>query len=247
MKGSYFGGLLSVLFSFLTVSLASTDAFSATLNVFFNDPQVSDVDLVTGRLSAPIPIGVFNEDANDAPEDFLTAWQLSLAIVPEAGATGSLSFVSPVVPTASEPPNYLLDGINSTIIVSENLGNSLLAFDFSLTGGRQVPIEPGANLLQIELQSSSDASGTFGIYALGGQGESEWSDATPLPIGPSVRQFANLPTGQILLGTVNVDVPEPSSFLLFAVSIFVICLFKGCFPNSHHAYKHSQAGATRIS
>lgn len=193
---------------------------AASISLFFNDSQTDSAEIFTGELSTPLTIGVFNSDSNVAVEDFLTAWQVSLEIEPQSGATGSLSFVS-----ATEPLNYSLSGANAGISVI-NSGDSLFAFDFNFpsTGGVQIPTEPGSPLLSFQVQASDDASGDFGIFALSGLGESEWTDASPGI--QSAQKFANVPVGlgRVLIGNLSVNrrIPEPSSVLVAAIATLTI-------------------------
>jgi len=208
-----FGRLLGAL---LSIVLLADGLLAANLSLFFNDPNSPDpVEIITGQLSAPVPIGVVNDSVPDAAEDFLTGWQLSLVILPEAGATGSVTFASPVGPRADAPPNYLLDGVNAGI-AAVNSGDALLAFDFNFppTGGVEAPVDPGSFLLLIELLASNDADGEFGIYAVPGPAGTEWTDAAP--VIQQVRAFENVPHGAapVWIGSVLVRIPEPATFAL---------------------------------
>ncbi len=209
---------------FLSLVVFANSA-SATLVLYIDDPATVDpIDIFAGQTSATIPIGVFNDAVPSAPEDFLTGWQIRLEIVPEAGSTGTVTFASPLGPTAPDPPDYVLGTSGAGISVT-NGGTTLLALDFNFppTGGVDVPLDPGALLLAIELQASNDADGEFGIYALTGLGATEWTDATP--VNQQRRTFDNVPDGQgpVLLREVFVSIPEPRAcVMLGAVTVLLV-------------------------
>ncbi len=222
--GRFFGAL------FASILIANTVP-AANLTLFFNDATSTDpVEIITGQTSTPIPLGVVNDTVPDAPEDFLTGWQFSLIILPEAGATGTVTFATPPSGSAPEPPNYVLDGVNFGI-ATVNGGDELLAFDFidpfSGSDGVQVPVDPGALLLLVELLASNDAEGEFGVYAVPGRGFTEWTDANPLI--QRILPFENVPDGPepVLIGSVSVRIPEPASFALMVCGLSAV-FFSRC-------------------
>jgi hypothetical protein len=203
-------------------------ASASILTLVTDAPPGNSLEAAPGIESAPITVSVLNDATPDDPKDFLTGWQISLEIIPEAGAVGLVTFASPAGPGAAEPANYVL-GTNGFVISVTNTGNGLDAFDFNFpyTGGVEVPTDPGAALLQFTLLSSSDAAGDFGIYAVAGLGGSEWTDASP---GIQVsHSFANVTptTVSTRIGVVNVrGVPEPGVLTLWGVGL-VLAISRG--------------------
>jgi hypothetical protein len=135
-----------------------------------------------------LQLKIANSTADDPPTEFLTAWQVRLEIVPDAGAAGTLEFE-----TAAEPENYVFDGANHFGPTVVPAGDRLFASDFNFpnTGGVQVPAAPGTGLLSIQLAPQPGALGRFGVYALAGLTNCEWTDAAS-PVRQR-RTFANVP------------------------------------------------------
>ncbi len=170
--------------------LASGSARAASLTLFTDAPP--DEPLVITPLDAAdaIALRVVNGSAADPPAEYLTAWQLRLEIVPDTGAVGTLNFGSAV-----EPPEYVFDGtghFGPGVAIS---GNRMFSSDFNFpaTGGLQVPTAPGTGLLSITFAPSANAFGKFGVYALDGLSNCEWTDAAS-PVQHR-RTFANVPDG----------------------------------------------------
>ena len=184
----------------------------------------ADAIATPGEESELVYVRVVNQSTPDDRADFLTGWQLSLSIQPQAGASGQLVFANPATGTAQEPADYVLEGASFEIVV-ENSGTDLDAFDvnFPFTGGVQVPIDPGAVLLSVEFLASSDANGDFDILAVNTSNSSrrtEWANAaSPVQLA---QAFANVPfgIGAVRIGTVRV-IPEPSSYCLILSALLV--------------------------
>ncbi len=211
----------------ICVGIVGSSAAS-NLTLFTDAPPGNPIEVTAGELAGPIAVGVVNDATPDAPEDFLTGWQLSLAILPEPGAIGTVTFASPSGPVAAEPTDYLLNGVNFGISAS-NTGNELFLFDFNFpaSGGVEVPSDPGALLISLSVDSTIDARGDFGIYALAGLGGSEWTDsATGIQ---QSRSFLNVPqgAGSVLIGTVHVGVPEAPAFTLICIGVSAVVFFSG--------------------
>ncbi len=177
-----------------------------------------------GAISGPMLLNVVNNIPLDAAPDLFEGWQASLIIIADAGSTGSVTFNSPTSGTASNPANYVFASTTSFGISANNSGTGLTAFDFEFpTGpGVQVPLAPGFNLLEMDFLASADALGTFGVYALGGPGQSEWTAADL-----TARNFFNVPNGiggMVQIGEILV-VPEPSGLLFVAIFLSGLALF----------------------
>jgi len=166
--------------------------------------------VANGAASSPLIVGLTNAGADAALEDYLSAWQLSLAILPDTGAVGALTFN-----TASKPDaNYLFPSGSNLGVTVINSGNELLAFDtnFPFSGGVDLPADLERNLLELSFLASSDAVGAFGLYALAGIGNSEWTDAMQ-PI-QARRPFDNVPDngGPVRIGDILVSQPGDFDF-----------------------------------
>ena len=151
-------------------------------------------------------VEVTSDDPAPPESENLTAWQLTLTIVPERGASGTVSIANVLQAT-----RYLLEGINLgfryTVTGGATVRDTLVAFDlnFPFSGGARVPVT-GSGLMDVSFAASANAAGTFGLYATPDVGSSEWSDNTE---GQSAaRAFENLPAGAaVRIGEIRV-VPE---------------------------------------
>ena len=153
--------------------VSSTQLSAANLTLLSDAPVGSPLVITPLDAGASLLLSVTNDTIADPPGEFLTAWQLRLEIVADAGATGTVDFNA-----ATKPTGYLLDevGHNGPIVTSS--GDRLFAQDFNIpdSGGVQVPNAPGANLLSITFSPSADAQGTFGVFALDGLTNSDWRE-----------------------------------------------------------------------
>ncbi len=140
--------------------------------------------------------------------DFVTGWQASLSLVPEDGALGSLGFDSATEPQAG----YAFESVGSLGVRAINSGAKLLAFDshFPFSGGASVDSGSDVGLLEITLHASVDALGSFGLFAIPGLGNSEWSDASE-PVFLR-REFANVRDGAAAIRLANIVVAHPGDF-----------------------------------
>ena len=176
-----------------------------------SSPPGTPLAMSAGTTSGPMLVGVVSDNP---PNDIMAAWNFQLEIIPNFGVSGTLTFHDPASGTAPNPANYIFGG-NGLGIASTNGGSTLSANDFfnpSVGPGAPVPGAPGANLLQMDFLASSNASGLFGIYAVEGSGNTQWTDSNS-----TTQFFTNVPdfTGLVEIGEVLVSssaVPEPSSF-----------------------------------
>jgi hypothetical protein len=154
--------------------------------------------------------------SNNPPNDVMAAWNITLKIVADAGATGTLTFQDPATGTPPNPADYVF-GSNGLGIVATNTASEVGANDFfnpAVGPGAVVPGGAGANLLKMTFLATSNASGLFGIYALEGAALTQWTDANF-----TTRFFTNVPegTGMVRIGEVQLlaaPVPEPSGLVL---------------------------------
>jgi hypothetical protein len=200
-----------LILSFASLCLLACGA-SAGVVLSTSNPPGTPLSMNPGSTSGQMLVNVVSDNP---PNDVMAAWNVTLAIVPEPGATGTLTFQDPATGTPPNPPNYIFDG-NGLGIVATNTGSQLNANDFfdpSGGPGAVVPGSPGANLLAMDFLASPNASGLFGIYALEGAALTQWTDANS-----TTQFFTNVPdgTGMVLIGEVEVlgVVPEPSALVL---------------------------------
>lgn len=164
-----------------------------------------------GPVSDFMQIELFN--ATPLDPTLLASWNLSLVVAPIGGATGTLEFASPGLPSS----DYILAGNSGGLILNLWTPTSLAAGDDdpSAPFGVSVP-SSGKYLFQTAFSTPDNARGTFGVYALpiGGGGFTSWGDS----VG-TLLEFTNLPLASVnpvLMGTVTV-IPEPASVVLLGL------------------------------
>ncbi len=154
--------------------------------------------------------------------DNLAGWGVSLDIIALGGATGSVQYNSAAVAAT----NYVFGAPTAffnIIIPAGNLSLNALDANIPVVGNPpifvQIPPSPGLNLLDLDFSASLDASGTFGIFARGGVGNSEWTDPNFI-----AQPFANVggfgqsdQIGEIFV--VSVQVPEPGTLDLLGAGL----------------------------
>jgi PEP-CTERM motif len=181
-----------------------------------SDPAGAPLIMSAGTTSGSMFVNIASDNA---PNDVMSGWNITLTIVPEAGAHGTLQFQDPVTGTVSNPPNYIF-GANGIGISATNGASSLSANDFFVGAepGVAAPGAPGANLLQMDFFATSNASGLFGVYAMEGAALNEWTDGNG-----NAQLFTNVPDGSnaVRIGDVFVNtqsVPEPSTLVLLGLA-----------------------------
>ncbi len=150
---------------------------------------------------------------NTVSPDFLAGWQVELVIIP-LGATGSLTFNTGL--TGKPDDNYLFNGLSTIGGPSFPEADRLVDFEATFPFATvSVPAAPGANLLKTAFDASTDAFGTFGIFAVSGLGHSEWTDDKI-----NARDYANLPSpgGNVEIGRVIIPEPSPETTFIKAGS-----------------------------
>ena len=167
---------------------------------------------------------------HSAANDLILGWQTSLRIV-STGGVGTLGFHSTAQPLA-----YVFG--SRSAFYSEDLSfpvnnDGMFAFDFTGVGGLlppvPVPSPPGLNLNALDFVASTDASGTFGVFAVGGAGRSEWTDDTFgerlfTNIDPALDSLTQI--GEILVRPSVI--PEPGTLAVWSLLVGI-----GAFANFH--------------
>jgi PEP-CTERM motif len=216
-KGSNMKKLI-LSFAFLALVAGNT---RGALVLSTSNPAGTPLMMSAGTTSGPMLVNVVSDNP---PNDVMAAWSFQLEIVPNSGAAGSLIFQDPATGTPPNPPNYIF-GVNGLGISAINTGSAMVASDFfnpSVGSGQAVPGAAGANLLQMDFLASSNASGSFGIFAVEGAATS-WTDSNA-----NTQVFTNVPNGTALvqIGEVLISqvqsVPEPSSFALLGVASAIL-------------------------
>jgi hypothetical protein len=205
-----------LILSFALLSLLA-GSLRAGVVLSTSNPPGTPLPMAAGTVSGPMLLDIVSDNP---PNDVMAAWSIQLAIVADAGATGTLMFQDPATGTPPNPANYVFGGSGLGILAT-NGGTQLSANDFfdpSIGPGAPVPGTPGANLLQVDFLASSNASGLFGIYAVEGAAGTQWTDANL-----NTQLFTNVPdgTGLVRIGEVLVQlsaVPEPSSLVLLGIA-----------------------------
>jgi hypothetical protein len=190
----------------LTAVFGSTGRLVAGMLTLATDfPPDQPLVIAPGTTSAPVHVSITNDVAVDPAEHALSGWQVTLAIVPDAGAVGSVEFSSVGQPNAG----YVLETTSSFGLTVTHSASHLLAFDFNFpfSGGVPVPREPVAKLLELSFLASPDAQGSFGVVAVDGPGQTEWTDSD-YPV-LNRRTFANVPDGggTVRVGAVSAAAP----------------------------------------
>ncbi len=201
----------SALFAGFAAACGLCSAVRAAPLTLVTDATVAaSPGVLPGAVSSPFTFTLVNAVANDAPDDLLTGWQVTLDIEPLPGATGTVE----VFDVSQPATGYLLEGSGFGLGANRN-GENLTVFDFILFAPPvQVPADPGAPLFNYRLEASDDAQGDFGIYVV--PRLSEWSDSSsPFALA---RTYDGLPFsgGSVLIGQVTA-VPEPALFGLLGL------------------------------
>ena len=211
-----------LILSFALLSLLTGSA-RAGIVLSTSNPPGAPLTMSAGTTSGPMLVNVVSDNP---PNDVMSAWNLQLQIIPDSGASGTLTFQDPSTGVAPVPSNYIF-GSNGLGIAATNGGSTLNANDFfdpAVGLGVPVPGSPGANLLQMDFLASSNASGLFGIYAVEGEPGTLWNDANLNP-----QFFTNVPdgTGLVRIGEVLIpqSVPEPSSLGLLGLACAALAVW----------------------
>src|SRR5271157_2569510 len=131
---------------FLSVALVGLICGSsrADLTLFTSNPPGTPLIMSAGTTSAPMLVSVVSGNPSN---DIMAAWNFHLEILPDTGATGTLTFQDPTTTTTpANPPNNYIFGGNGLGIAVTNIGNLLSAnefFDPSIGNGVMVPGMPG--------------------------------------------------------------------------------------------------------
>src|SRR5438094_100724 len=122
----------------LAAAVLAGTARAANVTLASSTPVGSPITVAAGVASVPVNVFIFNDVGTDPPSGFMKAWQFDLRLVPDAGATGTLSLATPATGAVSPPSSYIFAaGVG---ITATNSGSGLTANDFdTASGGTQVP------------------------------------------------------------------------------------------------------------
>jgi hypothetical protein len=205
-------------------------------------PSPTPLSVQAGDTSTAMTLSVFDNELDGLAmtADRLTAYTVTLQIVPQLGATGTLTFATPTTSTAAtEPANYLLGSVVNFGLNVTNSGSQLYAFDFDTetlgTDSDGVDVtEAGFNVLAMTFAASADASGLFNIVVVPGPTNTQWADNAMGTQGE--HDFFNVPAmgGNVVVGQVSVTaVPEASSFV--ALGLASLAVAAGQWVRRHRA------------
>jgi hypothetical protein len=217
--------LVQGVYGAVAVFLLYGSTARSALIVTTSAPPAAPLEVLPEQVTAPLLLSVLDDGNPPQPESEISGWQFTLMIAPDAGSGGTLKFESAELPAG----NYVLGttsinfGLTTIPTPVAAATDTLTAFDFRVTGSAVVPGEPGAGALLLEFFASADARGTFGLFAVGGLGFTEWSDDQQ---PPNAREFANIPSmGVTRIADVRVA-PEPTSLhaCLLAATVATLLL-----------------------
>ncbi len=221
---------IATSFAVCLALLGTGQQAGATLVLATDFPSGSPLMMNAGSPSTAMTVSTYDSTTGSLAADNLSGYQVSLQIVPQGGATGSLTFATPTTSgSATEPANYIFAAVNNAGLNVTNLGGSLFFFDFNdpYTGGVDVPDGAGSNLVAMTFNASLGTSGLFDIVA--DREFTEWTDsASPTQMA---RFFTNVPsgTGTVVIGQVQVaPIPEPSGAIAITVLLVIggLCQFR---------------------
>jgi hypothetical protein len=198
----------------------SSRADTIDMELGTNYPFGSPLTIISGSTPSSNPMLI---NVSSSTNTLMSGWAIQLQIVPEGGASGTVTFADPAGPPAPNPPNYIFtDGsVYGAIQVTSNTGTTLGAEDLDLslltnTGppyGVAVPTS-GANLLQVDFNTSG-ASGFFDVFATLPLNQTLWDDSAT-----DGQNFTNFTGTTLLIGQIDVTpsstsvTPEPASLTL---------------------------------
>ncbi|HEX4131025.1 MAG TPA: PEP-CTERM sorting domain-containing protein [Pirellulales bacterium] len=172
---------------------------------------------VSNYLTVPI----INTNTSDPRQ--LSGWSVVLHVVPEAGATGTITIDAA---TVAYPSNEVISSpypasqpATQTGLVGMMSSSDLLIDSVNLSGQNSVPGSPGAGMFEVQFTASSNASGVFDlqVYNKSNGDWTYWADQDN-----NITQFANTPTNNLSvldIGTITVQpAPEPGTLLLSLVA-----------------------------
>lgn len=208
-KGGMLAGVVLTLF---------TAQAQAVVNLVTDFPTGLPLVMDAGTVSSPMTVSI-DSDA----QDLIQGWQTTLWILPLPGSTGTVGFNS-----TAEPLGYVF---GNRRVYMEDLSfpltnDGMLAFDANFAGALLPPVAvpgpPGLNLNALDFEASIDASGLFGVFAVGGQARSEWTDDNMM-----VNLFDNIDPlfdshtqiGEIQVNPAGQVIPEPVTALLGVLSL----------------------------
>ena len=188
------------------------------------------INIDTGNLLSMSPgansslvLSATNANAGSSVTTF-NGWTLGLQLLPQGGATGTLTMTGISNPTTNsaltvpDTPTF----INSTLNTATNGTTAYKYVGISNVDATTTTFALGQslNLMSLAMSSSAGAAGTWNLYAVNqSPSQSAWLDVTGLG-----TDYGNVPATNgtsLLVGTVTV-VPEPGSMVLAGLAGVVV-------------------------
>jgi hypothetical protein len=181
---------------------------------------------ITIPANSDVSVSTTLELKNSGPDDVnLVVWQVALAVVPDAGAVGTVE-----IEGFGTPTDYLLTGLSPfgpVLAFGATLPNATGVFTDAAFGdptGGLIPAGGARNILDLQISVHSGASGSFRLLVLPFDDDpsmsSSWGDASfPVP-----TQFDHAGPGasesERTLVTISVAaIPEPSGVSIAATGL----------------------------
>jgi len=195
-------GLIGAVFVLAAQSALAVDIVNlGTLPVVTWDRQADPT-----TMSTPITLSVYNATPGGPTETNFFGYSLAVKVEPVAANGGTITLTgyanpsNPVFTTFAGNPVASNAGGGFTGITNQN----------SDTSNVMVPAAPGKGLVSFTLTTANNALGTYQLVA-------DRSLSTFSDFEGNEFFFGNPGTGNIVLGTIVVAVPEPSSIIAMAL------------------------------
>jgi hypothetical protein len=202
----------------VTMAVAVPSAHADRIGISAND--INWDTAASPDVSPDITVALTNSLVDNM--DRLAGWQLRLQVVPTGGATGSVNFHADFLPFDG---SYILQGRSFGLAGGIDASDQTKLFDFDSDSnvpptGVNVPAM-GKTLLSVNFFTNDMAHGEFLLQAVGGIGDTQWSDGNSMD-----RAFHNIAFGTTqTIAHINANfapVPEPSVWVLAGIGLPVI-------------------------
>jgi hypothetical protein len=170
-------------------------------------------------------------------------WSLALEIVPEAGASGTVTINAATNPSGnalSAPDNPS----NPLPALTDSIGGHGTFYEITNSNTNTVDNVGTGNIVSLTFATTNSATGVFDLVAINNSDSGGFGDPLSTSYNNhnfttgganSLYSFSNVPfptsAGGVLLGTINISgptgVPEPGSFALAMISSVSLYLYRG--------------------